>query len=184
MKKVVVFGLCAALACFGLLPEVFSATEGGKYSRFMTPNLKKELGNLKASKRTYGLPSGLSQEETRELMGTMDQMMAEVKRKGGRPGLADAVKMWESMTDSDKQMALSGRAPAGVAPVAAAVVGAAMLGYVVARDLGRLAGKKKLQERVLSTSELDFVNGLKEADFGGRQVALSTSAADLDYAFR
>ena len=161
MRKMMGFALCPALACFGLLPEVFSATEGGKYSRFMTPNLKKELGNLKTSKQTYGLPSGVSREEAQELIGTMDQLMAEVKRKGGRPSLADAVKMWESMSMSEKQTALSGRAPAGVAPVAAAVVGAAMLGYVVARDLGKLAGSKKLTQRGLSANELDYVNSLK-----------------------
>ncbi|REJ81111.1 MAG: hypothetical protein DWQ36_07480 [Acidobacteria bacterium] len=173
--------LVALLVGSAVLPEAIA--QGGKYERFVTSDLKRTLKEMPKNRVPQFAP-GLSTEQKQEVVGAFDQAMKNARAKGAEPGLLSAISMWEAMSYSEKEQALSGGRVLGVAPVVAALVGAAALGYAIAKDLGNLAGGKEVVMRSMNSSELDFVQSLDVNGFGGSgSPELRSSSSDLDYDF-
>lgn len=181
-KRFIGFAALAAVTAVltaSYLPEAVSA-QRGKYDRFVTNDLKRSMVELQRNKiPTFG--SGIDAEGKMEVIRNLDEAMAAAKNKGLPAGLADAIALWEKMSDNEKVSALSGGTVLGMVPAAAAVVGAAALGYAFAKDVCGLVGTK-VRTRSMNREELDYVEGLRAEGFGaGDRASVASSGQDLDY---
>ncbi|REJ81110.1 MAG: hypothetical protein DWQ36_07485 [Acidobacteria bacterium] len=124
----------------------------------MSSELKAEL--RKSPRQVPVFKPGLTQEQK---LATIAEIDRAVKSKRPSGAMAEAVTIWESMSQDDKLRALSGETAMGTFAIAAGVVLAMAAGMAVGAAVGvaqaKAGGKEELQMRAMSAAELDALSG-------------------------
>mgnify|MGYP006908205494 CR=1 FL=1 len=151
----------------------------GRTDRFLTPALRAELTKMPGKRAPQFVP-GVDRQAKREHVARIDQALAGVHTP---PGLADSVRLWQSLSVVEKEQLLTNGRVRGIAPAAVVAVAVAL---AVAVDYDDSVGSKDFLQRPLDAEELDTIDRLGRTSgfaYGsGRAVLESVDSAELDYA--